>query len=81
MEVHQSFFLPWLEYNDLPVNAWKGIIIFNFIIIFFNFTAATAADRPALSARAGWKKEKKVICIIDYLKLQIIDNLQLNCKP
>ena len=33
-----------------------------FIFIFlnlFDFTAATAADTPALSARAGWKKEKK----------------------
>ena len=26
--------------------------------IYFDFTAAIAADRPALSARAGWKKEK-----------------------
>ena len=39
-------------------------IIYLYIYIYiylFDFTAATAADRPALSARAGWKKEKKDI--------------------
>ena len=29
------------------------------ILIYFDFTAATAADRPALSARAGWKKKRR----------------------
>ena len=29
VEVHQSFFLPWLEYSDLSVNMRKGIQQFN----------------------------------------------------
>ena len=34
-------------------------LLFIYLFIYLNFTAAMAADRPALSARAGWKKEKK----------------------
>ena len=34
-------------------------VLFIYLFVYFDFTAATAADRPALSARAGWKKEKK----------------------
>ena len=33
-----------------------------FIYLFiYDFTAAVAVDRPAISGRAGWKKEEKKI--------------------
>ena len=37
---------------------WKAQQQYLFFI-YFDFTAAMAADRPTLNARAGWKKEKK----------------------
>ena len=43
-----------------PCNSVLAFIYsFIYFIYLFDFTAAIAADRPALSARAGWKKEKE----------------------